>query len=69
MKTSVELDDNKVALAKKLSETSTLRELLDKALDAFISQTRRDTMANLLGTEYFSGDLKKMRKKNVSSRR
>ncbi|MFN7903813.1 MAG: type II toxin-antitoxin system VapB family antitoxin [Pseudobdellovibrionaceae bacterium] len=69
MKTSVELDDDKVALAKKLGDASTLRELLDKALDAYISQTRRDTMASLLGTDFFSGDLKKMRKKNVSTHR
>jgi hypothetical protein len=63
------LDDDKVALAKKLGETSTLRELLDKALDAYISQSRRESMANLLGTDFFSGDLKKMRKKNVRARR
>jgi hypothetical protein len=69
MKTSVELDDEKIAIAKKLGETSTLKELLDKALDAFIAQARRDSMAGLLGTDFFSGDLKKMRKKNVSARR
>lgn len=65
MKTPVELDDDKVALAKKLGETTTLRELLDKALDAYIAQSRRETMANLLGTDFFSGDLNKMREKNV----
>ena len=61
MKTSVELDEKKVELAKKLSPASTLRELLDKALDAYISQSRRNAMAELLGTDFFAGDYKKMR--------
>ena len=34
MKTSVVLDKRKVTLAKKLGQIHTLRELLDKALDA-----------------------------------
>ncbi len=63
MKTSVELDDEKVALAKKLAHSSTLRELLDKALDAFISQARRQSMADILGSNFFEGNLSKMRKK------
>ena len=32
MKTSVELDDEKVRLARKLSDAATLKELLDQAL-------------------------------------
>ena len=69
MKTSVELDDDKVALARKLSDAATLKSLLDKALDAYIAQARRSAMANLLGTEFFDGKLSKMRGKRGTSRR
>lgn len=69
MKTSVELNDEKVKLAKKLSDSSTLKELLDKALDAYIARARRDSMANLLGTEFFEGNLTKMRKTRGSTHR
>lgn len=62
MKTSVELNDEKVKLAKKLSGSSTLKDLLDKALDAYISRARRLAMGELLGEEFFDGDLSKMRK-------
>ncbi len=69
MKTSVELDDRKVALAKKLGESSTLRELLDKSLDAYIAQVRRHSMADLLGTDFFDAKHSDMRPKNGHSRR
>lgn len=56
MKTSVELQVEKVDLAKRLGQQSTLKELLDKALDAYIAQARRHSMADLLGTHFFEGD-------------
>ena len=61
MKTSVELKIEKVDLAKLLGKESTLKELLDKALDAYISQARRHSMADLLGTGFFEGNIKSMR--------
>ena len=69
MKTSVELDDAKVKLAKKLSDTSTLKELLDQALDAYIARARRLSMGELLGTSFFEGNLNKMRKVRGTSHR
>ncbi len=57
MKTSVELESEKVELAKRLGKASTLKELLDKALDAYISQARRHSMADLLGTNFFDPTL------------
>jgi hypothetical protein len=69
MKTSVELDEKKVEIAKKLGHSSTLRELLDKALDAYISQARRKSMAEMLGTKFFEGDLDSMRERRGRSRR
>ena len=64
MKTSVELDKAKVEIAKKLSNSKTLRELLDKAIDALIAQSQRNAMDDLLGTDFFEGDLNKMRGRN-----
>jgi hypothetical protein len=69
MKTSVELNDKKIELARKLAHSTTLRDLLDQALDAFIAQARRHNMAELLGTNFFEGNLSKMRKRNVRSSR
>lgn len=70
MKTSIKLDDDKVALARKLGQAKTLRELVDHALDAYIQQVRRQGMADLLGTGFFNDDLQKMRKReNGRSRR
>lgn len=57
MKTSVELKRDKVELAKRLGNVSTLKELLDRSLDAFIAQSRRHSMAQLLGKRFFEGDL------------
>ena len=64
MKTSVELNKEKVAQAKAATRTSTLKELLDKALDALIAQSRRQAMDDLLGTDFFEGDLDKMRNRD-----
>ena len=61
-KASVELEVEKVNLAKQFGKTTTLKELLDKALDAYIAQSRRHSMASLLGTGFFQGKLKVMRK-------
>lgn len=63
MKTSIEIDEKKVKLAKKITRVDTLRELIDLALDAYIAQARRQSMTELLGTDFFNGDLEKMRKR------
>ena len=69
MKTSVELDDQKVALAKKLSPSITLKELLDHALDDYIARVRRHSLADMLGTNFFEGDLSKSRDRRGRSDR
>ena len=69
MKTSVELAVDKVDLAKRLGKASTLKELLDKALDAYISQARRHSMAALLGTDFFDVSLKPVRRNRGRSNR
>jgi hypothetical protein len=69
VKTSVEINEEKVKLAKKLGNDHTLRELIDKALDAYIAQARRQGMADMLGTGFFTGDLKTMRQTRGRTRR
>ena len=55
MKTSVELEAENVNLAKKLGHVSTLRELLDRALDAYIAQARRHSWQNYWGLIFLRG--------------
>ena len=69
MKTSVELNREKVALAKKLGHSVTLKDLLDRALDAYIAEARRHAMADILGTGFFEGNLETMRERNGRTRR
>lgn len=64
MKTSVELNDDKLALARKLGKATTLKQLIDQALDAYIQQMRRRSMAELLGSDFFEGDLNTMRERS-----
>jgi hypothetical protein len=69
MKTSVEIDEEKLKLAKKLGPDKTLRTLIDEALDAYIAQNRRKLASSLLGTPFFQGDLSKMRANRGRARR
>jgi hypothetical protein len=69
MKTSVELNDQKVMLAKKLSSAATLKDLLDQALDAYIARARRHSLADLLGTDFFEGKHSRKRVRNGRSHR
>ena len=69
MKTSVELDDKKVKLAKKMSDETTLKAILDKALDSFIAERKRYAMAELLGTNFLDEkEVRKWRKGNGRTR-
>ena len=68
-KTSVELEHEKVMIAKKLSNAPTLKKLLDEALDSYIAQARRQQMAGLLGTGFFEGGLAALKKSRGSSHR
>ncbi len=61
MKTSIELDEKKVKLARSLSDANTLRELIDQALDSLIAQQRRNSISNVLGSGLISGSTSQMR--------
>jgi len=68
MKTSVEIDEKKVKQAKALSSETTLKKVIDRALDAFIARQRRLSMLGILGTPFFEGNLAKMRGRRGRSR-
>lgn len=69
MKTSVELNEAKLNVARKLSNSKSVKELLDHALDALIAQNRRKSLLSILGTDFYDGDLGTMReRKNATSR-
>ena len=67
MKTSVELDSEKLKKAMKLSKAKTIKQVLDRSLDALIAQARRESMVSMLETGFFNGDLEKMRKRHERS--
>lgn len=52
MKTSVEIDEEKLKLAKKLGKTNSIKETIHKGLDALITQSRRESMMELLGADF-----------------
>ena len=61
MKTSVEIDEKKLKIAKSFGGAQTLRELIDQALDAFINEQKRRSISRILGTGMISGNLDEMR--------
>ena len=69
MKTSVELQKEKVDLAKRLGAVGTIKELLDRALDAYIAQERRMSMSRMLGTDFYDTRITQERKKRGLPRR
>lgn len=69
MKTSVELNSEKVSLAKSLTGGKTLKEVLDQALDCLIAQGRRKNLASIIGTDFFEGDLDNLRERGKNARR
>lgn len=68
MKTSVELSESKIELARSLSGAKTIKDILDQALDALIAQNRRKDLAHLLGTDFFDGSLDILRERKKDAR-
>lgn len=60
-RTNVEVDQQKLALAMKLSSSRTMKETIDKALDELIQHQKRLDMLDLQGEGEWIGDLHKMR--------
>ena len=60
-RTNVEIDQKKLTLAMELSNSKTMKETVDRALDELIQHQKRMDMLNLQGEGEWVGDLIKMR--------
>ena len=70
MKTSLEINPEKLQQAMKLIGARSIRDAVDQALDALISKAKRYEMAKLLGSGFFEGKRSPGRvKKHGRSRR
>lgn len=61
MKTNIVLNEQLVNEAMKLSNSSTKKEVVDKALQNFVAYLKRKDMKNLFGNVKWEGDLNEMR--------
>ena len=61
MRTNVELDDTLVIRAMELTNISTKKALINKALEELIKSNTRKGMLKYMDSGIWEGDLKKMR--------
>jgi len=61
MRTNIELDDVLVKKAMKITQISTKKALVNKALEELIRSNTRKGMLEYFNTGIWEGDLKKMR--------
>lgn len=62
MRTNIVLNDKLVKQAMKLSHSGSKKEVVERALENFVSFLKRQKMKNLFGKVKWDGDLKEMRK-------
>lgn len=66
MKTSVEIDNSKLELIRKMDTAPrTKEEIIDMALDELLSTMSRRRLRNMRGTGGWDGDLDEMRSYDV----
>jgi len=61
MRTNIELDDVLVKKAMELTQLSTKKALIHKALEELIKSNTRKKMLNFFGNDVWEGNLKEMR--------
>ena len=61
MRTNIDIDDELMKTAQKLSKIKTKKEVVEQALENFINELRRKDMLNLEGKVQWDGDLDEMR--------
>lgn len=61
MSTNIELNEQLIAEAMRLSNARTKKEVVDLALQHFVAHIKRRNMKNLFGKVECEGDLKRMR--------
>lgn len=57
-KTTVEIDEKKLEIAMSLSPVKSLKQLIGAALDAYIQRQERLSFKDLVGSEFWSGDIR-----------
>ena len=61
MRTNIELDDNLVKQAIKLSKLKTKREVVQEALKNYVAYMKKKELLRLKGRVIWEGNLKEMR--------
>lgn len=61
MRTNIDIDDELMKTAQKLSKIKTKKEVVEQALENFIKELQRRDMLNLRGKVEWDGDLDEMR--------
>ncbi|MGB3778690.1 MAG: type II toxin-antitoxin system VapB family antitoxin [Tunicatimonas sp.] len=61
MRTNIEIDDQLMQKAMKLSNTKTKKETVEEALKALIQVEQQKNMLGLIGTVVWEGNLAEMR--------
>jgi len=61
-RTNIEIDENLVRKARKLTRLKTKREIVDKALELLVRSESRKGILRYYGAGIWKGDLKAMRR-------
>lgn len=64
-RTNIELDDELIRKAAKLTHLKTKRQIVQKALDSLVKAEQRKAMLRYYGSGIWEGDLKSMRRNRV----
>lgn len=64
-RTNIELDDDLIRKAAKLTHLKTKRQIVQKALDSLVKAEQRKAMLRYYGSGIWEGDLKSMRRNRV----
>lgn len=61
MRVHIDLNDQLIEQALRLSKAKTKKEVVDKALESFVKMLQRKQLLELRGKVIWEGDLEKMR--------
>jgi len=61
MRTNIEIDEDLIIQVKERTGLKTKKEVVNKALEAYLAMIRRDELASLAGNFNWTGDFEDMR--------
>jgi Arc/MetJ family transcription regulator len=64
-RTNIEIDDNLMEKARKLTRLKTKRQIVDKALDLLVRSESRKGILRYYGSGIWKGDLKRSRRNRI----